>query len=413
MSDIQHKCQLVISTPCPVIPNGEGGSKLAPVTMQWHRARMRLNVPYGYNAAELACDGFEIGEARTKVVGRCREVGADWLLFIDYDVLMPPMGFKQLMYRTVTHPDYDIFAGVYCVKEDPTIPIIYRVWGEGPCWDWKIGDVLAPVVGVPMGFTLLRLSLFDRLPNTPEKPWFKTHDLSQGNPLDNTTDGMDIRGTVTEDLWFCKRAVEEAGCKILVDTAVQCGHINNATGRIYSLPEDCPPVLRSGISLPRGSNDIALHLPKLRELARQCDVVVEFGVRDGHSTKAIIEAHPKRLVSYDIEPCPAVEHLQTNGTAFEFIVADCENVDIPECDMLLEDAKHTAGHVQAILDRHSHKVRKWLVFHDTKTYGERGEDGGLGIRKPIDQFLRDRPWKIEYESDSDNGLLVLRREAPA
>jgi hypothetical protein len=240
---------LVISTPCPIVPNGEGGSKLASVSMQWHRHRMALNVPYGYNAAELACDGFEVGEARTKVVGRCREIGADWLLFIDYDVLVPPFAFKQLMYRTVTHPDYDVFAAVYCVKEHPTIPIIYRKWGEGPCWDWTIGDVL-DAVGVPMGCTLLRLSLFDRLPNTPEKPWYKTHDLSEGNPLDDSTQGIDVRGTVTEDLWFCKRAVEEAGCKLLVDTRVICGHINNKTGEIFNLPEDCPPVRRSGVKPP-------------------------------------------------------------------------------------------------------------------------------------------------------------------
>jgi len=244
---IQHRCQLVICTPVPVVPDGRGGSRLAMVTSQFHRARMMLNIPYGYNAAELRCDGFEVGQARTQVVERCRESGADWLLFIDYDVIVPPYAFKQLMYRTVTHPNYDVFAGVYCVKEHPTIPIIYKEWGVGPCWDWTIGDVIAPVVGVPMGCTLLRLSLFDRLPNTPEKPWFKTHDLSDGNPLDDSTEGVDVRGTVTEDLWFCKRAVEEAGCKLLVDTRVQCGHIDHATGELFTLPEDCPPVKRAGI----------------------------------------------------------------------------------------------------------------------------------------------------------------------
>jgi hypothetical protein len=246
-SKVQNRCQLIISTPVPIILTKDGGSMVAPVTMAWHRARMAMNVPYGYNAAELRCDGLEVGVARTKIVEECRKSNADWLLFIDYDVLMPPNGFKQLMYRTVTNPECDIFAGVYCVKEHPTIPIIYKNWGEGPCWDWAVGDVITPVVGVPMGFTLLRLSLFDRLPNTPEKPWFKTHDLADSNPLDDSAKGLDVRGTVTEDLWFCKRAVEEAGCKILVDTRVQCGHINNSTGEIFTLPEDCPPVKRAGI----------------------------------------------------------------------------------------------------------------------------------------------------------------------
>lgn len=249
MSAVQHKCQLVICTPCPIIPNGHGGTRLAPVTMQWHRARQKLQIPYGYNAAEITIDGFEVGEARTKVVEEARKVGADWLFFIDYDVLLPPGAFKQLMYRTATHPDHDVFAGVYTTKEHPSIPIIYRRWGEGPCWDWTLGDVLTPVVGVPMGCTLLRLSLFDRLTNTPERPWFKTCDLSEGNPLDGSTVAGEVQGTVTEDLWFCKRAVEEANAKILVDTRVICGHISHATGEVFTLPEDCPPVKRAGVKL--------------------------------------------------------------------------------------------------------------------------------------------------------------------
>lgn len=247
---IQYRCQLIISTPVPFISTKDGGSMLAPVTMQWHRARMQLTIPFGYNATELTCDGYEVGVARNKIVEKCRETKADWLLFLDYDVLPPANGFKQLMYRTVTHPECEIFAGVYCIKEHPTVPIIYKNWGEGPCWDWTVGDVLAPVVGVPMGFTLIKLSLFDRLTNTKEKPWFKTHDLSNGNPLDPAANtGIEVRGAVTEDLWFCKRAVEEAGAKILVDTKVQCGHISHSNGEIFTLPEDCPPVIRAGIKL--------------------------------------------------------------------------------------------------------------------------------------------------------------------
>lgn len=247
--NVQHKCKLIVSTPCPVIPNKVGGTMLAPVTMQWHRARMAMSIPFGYNASEIKCDGYEVGEARNRVVETAKNAGAEWLLFIDYDVLIPPNGFKQLMYRTVTHPEYDVYAGVYCIKEHPTIPIIYKKWGEGPCWDWKLGDVIAPVAGVPMGFTLLRLSLFDRLTNTPEKPWFKTHDLSGGDPFSDNLKDVELRGVITEDLWFCKRAVEEAGAKILVDTAVQCGHIDHSTGEVFVLPEDSPPVVRAGIKL--------------------------------------------------------------------------------------------------------------------------------------------------------------------
>lgn len=243
----QRNCQLVISTPICIVPNGIGGTRLEHLSPQWHRARQKLQIPYGYNAAEVAVDGYEVGEARNLVVQKAIEAGAEFVFFIDSDVLVPPNAFKQLMYRLkVTHPEYDIAAGVYCVKEHPTIPIIYRQWGEGPWWDWKLGDVIAPVVGVPMGCTLLRLKYFERMPK--DLPWFKTHDLSDGNPLDNSTDGLEVCGTVTEDLWHCKLAVERAGVKILVDGSVICGHQNRDTGEIFNLPPDCPPVVRAGIS---------------------------------------------------------------------------------------------------------------------------------------------------------------------
>lgn len=402
---VQHKCKLVVCTPCPVIPNGCGGSKLAPVTMQWHRHRMNLQIPYGYNAAELACDGFEVGNARTKVVGKCREVGAEFLFFIDYDVLVPPNAFKQLMYRaTATHPSYDIFSGVYCAKERPTIPIIYKGWGNGPFWDWTVGDVLDDgIVGVPMGCCLLRLSLFDRLTNTPEKPWFKTQDLQEGNPLD-PHDLTDLRGTVTEDLWFCRRAVDEAGCKILVDTSVQCGHISHGTGEVFVLPEDCPPVKRAGIVMP---SDIEIHLPKLRELASHCDRVVEFGVRDGHSTKALLAGKPKALFSYDVMPCSCLDQLNPDGTAFRFVLENVETADIPFCDLLLVDSRHTAEHVRKIIQRHRPKVYRWFAFHDTTTYGRIGEDGGPGILEPINEELRD--WKVIYQNPESHGMIIFER----
>jgi len=237
----QGQVKLCISTPCPIIPSA-GGTRLAPITMEWHRARMRLTSPFGYNTAEIGMDGYEVGEARSKVVSHAREIGAEFLFFLDYDVLPPSNAIKQLVYRlTATHTHCDVAAGVYCVKEDPAVPIIFKGWNCGPFWDWKVGDVLDEgITGVPMGCTLLRLSLFDRLPQTEEKPWFKTVCLD---------DEIGPHGTMTEDVWFCKRATEETGAKIVVDTSVLCGHIDNKTGAIYQLPEDSPPIVRSGLKL--------------------------------------------------------------------------------------------------------------------------------------------------------------------
>jgi len=238
---VQNPLKLFTCSPMRIIPNGAGGTRVESLTVEWHRAIAGMHMPFGWNGAEIRLDGYEVGEARCLAVQSARQQGGDFLLFIDNDVLVPPFAFRQLLYRaTATHPDVDIFAGVYCDKSQPPFPIIFKEWNSGPYWDWTIGDVIEDVKAVPMGCTLLRLSLFDRLKQTEEKPWFKTvrHE-----------DMPTSLGTMTEDIYFCKRAVEEAGCKILVDTKVICGHISNSSGELFVLPEDCPPVKRAGIKL--------------------------------------------------------------------------------------------------------------------------------------------------------------------
>jgi hypothetical protein len=161
------------------------------------------------------------------------------------------------------------------------------------------------------------------------------------------------------------------------------------------------------------SSDINEHLPRLREMSSGIDVV-EFGVRCGLSTTAILAGRPRTLTSYDIEESPAVRELGLLATdaPFRFVRADVTVADIPWCDLLFEDSHHTANHVGSILARHSAKVRKWLVFHDTETFGERGEDGGPGIMFAIRPWLASHPeWTIACQSHVNNGLLVLERKA--
>lgn len=232
-------------TPIPYV-NGPSGPRLAPVTTQWHRAVSNLVMPTNFNKVNVQTDGMEVGDARNKAAQLVLDAKPrpKYLLFIDYDVLPMHDAVTKLLYRAQTNPDFDIFAGVYCSKTDTPEPLIYNNWGEGPYWDWAVGDILGlnpdnPIVGVHMGMTLIRASLFERLESTEDKPWF----LTQNRAEFNSTGLQFVHGT--EDLYFCKRAVEEVGAKILVDTSVLCGHIDNSTGRIYGLPDDSPPVKRA------------------------------------------------------------------------------------------------------------------------------------------------------------------------
>jgi len=212
------------------------------MTPEWHRARTNLAIPPGHAPIEIFADGMEIGVARCAAVQIARDNNLKYLFFIDWDTLIPPDALLKLSYFLDNNPDYDIAAGMYCMKSLPTFPLIWRDWNQGVDFDWTLGDVLKErIVGVPMGCTLLRLSLFDKLVHTPENPWFQTVD----KPV--FCGGQWGRMMMTEDLWFTRRYTEEVDRehkKIMVDTSIWCEHICHTTGRRYTLAEDSLPMRR-------------------------------------------------------------------------------------------------------------------------------------------------------------------------
>ncbi len=227
----------------PVNPKGymDGSDKrerLGFLTPEWHRARMRLAIPPGHSVAEIYEDGMEIGVARCKAVEDARRGGLKYLFFNDWDTILPADALYKLVYHLENNPQYGVAAGVYCLKSIPPYPMIVKEWGQGWNFDWTIGDIIWDVVGVPMGCTLLRLSLFDDLP-TDAKPWFKTVDeLLAGS------DGDLQAIKATEDFYFCQRYINECAGKILVDGSLLCEHIDHATGYRYCLGEDSLPYKR-------------------------------------------------------------------------------------------------------------------------------------------------------------------------
>lgn len=177
-------------------------------------------------------------------------------------------------------------------------------------------------------------------------------------------------------------------------------------------------------------SDINEHLPTLRRLAEQCEHVTEFGMRGGMSTLAFLAAQPKKLVSWDIDPFAVLSQntmnlmLMSGGTVFEPRVGDSLSVSIERTDMLFIDSLHTFAQCKAELERHANPyshvtgdtkckclVKKFLVFHDTSTYGWVGEDGKDGLVMAIGWF-QDRfafpVWGLVERYENNNGLIVLR-----
>lgn len=174
---------------------------------------------------------------------------------------------------------------------------------------------------------------------------------------------------------------------------------------------------------------MAPHLDRLRALATGLEVAVEFGVKRAASSVALLLG-AQRVISYDIVDTPHARHLQAiAGPRWEYRLEDSRTATIPECHLLLIDSLHTYAQVKAELEVHARKVSRYLVFHDSITFGSIGAHGetgahlwtqqpgqsvpleALGIRPAVDELMiRDPSWRIVASYSDSHGLLVLERQ---
>lgn len=173
---------------------------------------------------------------------------------------------------------------------------------------------------------------------------------------------------------------------------------------------------------------IAPHLSRLRAFAAGCQLAVEFGVKRGASSTALLLG-AERVISYDVKETPEARELEKiAGARWRYRIGDSREAILGDCDLLFIDSLHTHAQVDAELRAHAKAVRRYLIFHDTITFGSvgaKGESGeqiwtyrkgesvpmaALGIRPAIDDLMiRDPSWRIVTHYTDSHGLLVLER----
>ena len=177
-------------------------------------------------------------------------------------------------------------------------------------------------------------------------------------------------------------------------------------------------------------SDINLHLNTLRYYASQSKTIVEMGVRWVVSTWAFLEGRPKKLTSYDIvNPkewkrgdllSPVEEYAKENNIDFKFILQDVLTVKLPKTDLLFIDTWHVYEQLIQELNMHSSQVNKWIILHDTETFGEKGENSVysirekkeyLGLKYAVNEFLQNNAdtWRLHEHYTFCNGLTILKR----
>lgn len=178
---------------------------------------------------------------RNSIFRVAKEQEADYLLFIDSDMLFTPRDFDLLMTSQM-----DIVSGLYFVRAHPpskTFPCAYKKGAN------EIGythittypkESLYEVDTVGMGFCLISRNVLSKL----DEPF-------------------DIQGKWGEDFIFCKRA-QAAGFRMWVHTGASLGHVSSApliiTENDYVHPAQ-------GMSWPVGLETMGAGTPGVHEIS--------------------------------------------------------------------------------------------------------------------------------------------------
>lgn len=204
-----------------------------PVSLDWAFAFKSINPPINYNTIFSVIRGKPVDEARNLIVEEALKQDAKYIWFIGDDTINPPHTLRQFIFRMENVKDCGVVGGVYCVKTEPSAPLVFKDNGVGSYWDWKIGEFFE-VTGLGMDCTLIRTDIFRKM----AAPWFKTVDK------DGFMDGTNYAEMWTEDLYFLHRVRNETEFKVYCDASVLADHVDVTTGKVYKLPPYSLPMRR-------------------------------------------------------------------------------------------------------------------------------------------------------------------------
>lgn len=152
--------------------------------------------------------GGRLDSARNLVVRSFLDTKAEWLLFLDTDIVFSPEMYDMLL-DTADEKTAPIVSGLYFADDKPPRAVMAYTTEEGAVRSiaaWDEGDTI-DVEYVGAGFLLVHRSVYEALGDEP----YRQDVTSPSGAL------------LTEDYAFCHRA-RDAGFPVKVNTKIFLGH---------------------------------------------------------------------------------------------------------------------------------------------------------------------------------------------
>lgn len=169
--------------------------------------------------------GYDCATARNRIAQRALNMGVDYVLMVDNDVVLP----KDALIRLLEGED-DVCLGYYAHRNEDNrysgrtcVCRMYDEYGTA-YYNYPLESEYTPeelekelangttklrIHGGGMGCALIRTDVFNRI----RYPWYDWINYADDN-----------RGMLSEDLYFCEKCKSE-GIPIYTDTRVGCGHL--------------------------------------------------------------------------------------------------------------------------------------------------------------------------------------------
>lgn len=252
-------------------------------------------------------------------------------------------------------------------------------------------------------------------------------------------DNVPYNGYTNEDMYFgagCKllglklAPIEEAN-KFSCESQFLLGTLGYHAIERWLTPDQVNQIktqysIKEQFELARNTpGDINEHIDTLYNLAQECSHITEMGVRNVVSTWAFMLRDPETLISIDINTNFNVNKARLAYPKWKFIQGDTTKIQIEETDLLFIDTLHSYSQLKKELTLHADKVKKYIVLHDTTTFGFLDEPASFqtpeitgnykieerkGLQPAIIEFLNDNPeWFLFKEYTNNNGLTILKR----
>lgn len=289
------------------------------------------------------------------------------------------------------------------LKYDPIKAIGEQAWAFGICM-FMLKETYTPIP-----------SLY--------KVWYGDDFLVQKAKRVFAINSNKIKGRISETLVKFNNPDSDISKRIVLDSKnfLRFRHFKHADS--YSLPDVVLKLIEVEQNIFETEyqkakltlSDINENVHLLYELAKECKTAVEMGVRSGVSTRALLNTDVA-LTSFDLVLNQDVKNLfeiaQSQGKNVRYIQANVLDIEIKPVDLLFIDTYHTYDQLKKELSLHAHKVNKYIAFHDTHTFGLRGEDSedNKGLLTAIIEFVVSNPeWKFKIHRTNNNGFTVLEK----